>query len=397
LEAPAVAGHDIGGAIVLRSHLLDGVSFSRIALVDAVVLRPWITPTTRHKQEYPDAYRTMPNHIFEKILTSHLRTATARPMDGATFGAVFGQWRGEDGQARYMRNLARFYEAYTAEFEPLLESMRTLVRIIWGEHDAWLDPAFALRLHELLPDSDLKIIPGAGHFVMEDAPEEVTRELQNFFSAEGDVPRQGSSKPHRDDGVPDYLNKPLAAFLDRVASGEPAPGGGAVAAVAVSLAAGLCGMSARLFAEHLDDADELTEWADRLRGLAARPSHGRTRRRTGASWPPTASRKVDGDPGLRRECVRTALAGAADVPLEIAEAGAYVAEVADRLAWEGNPNLRGDALAAALLAEAGTRTAAALVHINAAGNGSDGRLERADELASKASEVALRAVEDDGS
>ena len=85
------------------------------------------------------------------------------------------------------------------------------------------------------------------------------------------------------------------------------------------------------------------------------------------------------------------------MPLEIAEAGAYVAEVADRLAWEGNPNLRGDALAAALLAEAGTRTAAALVHINAAGNGSDGRLERADELASKASEVALRAVEDDGS
>lgn len=380
---------------MLRSHLLDGVSFSRIALVDAVVLRPWITPTTRHKQEYPDAYRTMPNHIFEKILTSHLRTATARPMDGATFDAVFGQWRGEDGQARYMRNLARFYEAYTAEFEPLLESMRTLVRIIWGEHDAWLDPAFALRLHELLPDSDLKIIPGAGHFVMEDAPEEVTRELQNFFSAEGDVPRQGSSKPHRDDGVPDYLNKPLAAFLDRVASGEPAPGGGAVAAVAVSLAAGLCGMSARLSAEHLDDADELTEWADRLRGLAAplaredAEAYGRV----------LAAYRVPegGDPGVRRERVRTALAGAADVPLEIAEAGAYVAEVADRLAWEGNPNLRGDALAAALLAEAGTRTAAALVHINAAGNGSDGRLERADELASKASEVALRAVEDDGS
>jgi len=184
LEKPAIAGHDIGGAIVLRSHLLEKVPFDRIALVDAVVLRPWITPTTRHKQSYPDAYRTMPNHIFEQTVIAHFRTATARPMAEATFDAVFGQWRGEDGQARYMRNLARFDERYTAEFERLLGSMRTPVRIIWGERDAWLDSTFARRLHELLPDSDLKLIPEAGHFVMEDAPEEVARELSDFFAAD---------------------------------------------------------------------------------------------------------------------------------------------------------------------------------------------------------------------
>jgi pimeloyl-ACP methyl ester carboxylesterase/formiminotetrahydrofolate cyclodeaminase len=395
LEAPAVAGHDIGGAIVLRSHLLDGVPFSRIALVDAVVLRPWITPTTRHKQDYPDAYRTMPNHIFEQTVISHLRTATARPMDGATFDAVFGQWRGEDGQAHYMRNLAQFDEAYTAEFEPLLESMRTPVRIVWSEHDSWLDPAFALRLHELLPDSDLKMIPDAGHFVMEDVAEEVARELGSFFSAKADVPRRGSSKPHRDDGVPNYLNQTLAAFLDQVTSGEPAPGGGAVAAVAVSLTAGLCGLSARLSADHLDDADGLAERADRLRRRAAPLAQ----RDAEAYGHVLAAYRVpeDGDPESRRERVRTALAGAADVPLEIAESGVEVAEVAARLAREGNPNLRGDALAAALLAEAATRTAAALVRINTvAGDGPGDRPERADELASRISEAALRAVEDEG-
>src|SRR5215213_4862561 len=40
LDAPAIAGHDIGGGIVLRAHLLEGVSFSRIAVLDAVVLTP---------------------------------------------------------------------------------------------------------------------------------------------------------------------------------------------------------------------------------------------------------------------------------------------------------------------------------------------------------------------
>src|SRR3712207_8422741 len=60
----------------------------------------------------------------------------------------------------------------------------TLFRSLWGERDGWLDPAFAGRLHEKVPNSDLKVIPGAGHFAMEDAPEEVTRELRDFFRSE---------------------------------------------------------------------------------------------------------------------------------------------------------------------------------------------------------------------
>ncbi len=137
----------------------------------------------------------MPNHIFEQTVIAHLHTATARPMAEATFEAVFGQWRGESGQARYMRNLAQFDERYTAEFEPLLGSMQTPVRIIWGEKDAWLDPAFARRLNELLPNSDLNLIPEAGHFVMEDAPEEVARELRNFFAADIGTAEPGGRSP----------------------------------------------------------------------------------------------------------------------------------------------------------------------------------------------------------
>jgi pimeloyl-ACP methyl ester carboxylesterase len=61
------------------------------------------------------------------------------------------------------------------------------VRIIWGEKDAWLDPSFARRLRDLLPNSDLQLIPGAGHLAMEDSPDEVARTLkgtlEEFFRA----------------------------------------------------------------------------------------------------------------------------------------------------------------------------------------------------------------------
>jgi pimeloyl-ACP methyl ester carboxylesterase len=59
LKEPAVAGHDIGGGIVLRAHLLERIHFSRIALLDAVVLTPWGTQALRHVKAHMNAYRTM--------------------------------------------------------------------------------------------------------------------------------------------------------------------------------------------------------------------------------------------------------------------------------------------------------------------------------------------------
>jgi formiminotetrahydrofolate cyclodeaminase len=104
-------------------------------------------------------------------------------------------------------------------------------------------------------------------------------------------------------------------------------------------------------------------------------------------------------PELRRRKVRDALLGAADVPLAVAGAGASVAEAAARLTVEGNPNLAGDAVTAALLAEAGTRAAARLVEINTEDPGGepDGlRRGRAQRLSREASESARRAAESPG-
>jgi methenyltetrahydrofolate cyclohydrolase len=78
--------------------------------------------------------------------------------------------------------------------------------------------------------------------------------------------------------------------------------------------------------------------------------------------------------------LETALSGAADVPLAVAEAAAEVAMLAAVVAQEGNDRLRGDALVAAELAEAGARGAAELVAINLAGR-DDPRIGRAKDLA----------------
>ena len=185
LDAPAVAGHDIGGAIVLRTHLLHEVPFRRIALLDAVVLAPWITPPTRHIQAHLEVYRTMPEHVFDSVTAAHLRTAVRRELEDEVFAAYHDRWRGEGGQAAYLQKVAGFDEEDTRELEPLLGQVTAPVLVVWGGEDAWLDPALALRLRDLLPEAAVHLVEGAGHFVAEDAPEEVAGALHDFFYDQG--------------------------------------------------------------------------------------------------------------------------------------------------------------------------------------------------------------------
>ena len=94
----------------------------------------------------------------------------------------------------------------------------------------------------------------------------------------------------------------------------------------------------------------------------------------------------------RDDSRREALRGAAVVPLEIAEIGARVAGMALRVAEEGNPNLRGDAVTGALLAAASARSAACLVAINVGRGGLDPELSRrAGQAAADARAAADRA------
>ena len=99
-----------------------------------------------------------------------------------------------------------------------------------------------------------------------------------------------------------------------------------------------------------------------------------------------------GDPETRDREIGDALARAADVPLRIAEVATDVAELAAEVAERGNENLRGDAAAAAVLAEAGARMAANLVVINLTMREEDERVQRALWLADAAARAAHRAV-----
>ncbi len=179
-----------------------------------------------------------------------------------------------------------------------------------------------------------------------------------------------------------YLEQSVGAFLDALAAGTPAPGGGSAAALVVAQSAALCVMTARLSARTLtaERADRfVSDGGDIYRAAASLvdldgQAYGRVldaARAARSSGPETAG---------PAEALAQALSDAADVPMRIVELAVEVARLAAVLASEGNQALRGDAIAAGLLARAGGRAAAELVRINLASRPADPRLARLEHL-----------------
>ncbi len=163
-----------------------------------------------------------------------------------------------------------------------------------------------------------------------------------------------------------YLDLPLRTFLRLLADDQPAPpsGGGRGGARGRAGRQPVRDDGAAVGLEQVLEAAELAAEAGRLTDLVAPLAQADAeayRAVIAARRRPTAAQA---EPGA---ALAVALSDAADVPLRVAEIGAQVAALATRLAARGNPNLHGDAVTAALLAEAGTRSACALVRLNLSG------------------------------
>ena len=52
---------------------------------------------------------------------------------------------------------------------------------MWGEEDAWLPVETSERVAASIPGAKRVVIPGAGHFCMEDEPEQVAGALDAFL------------------------------------------------------------------------------------------------------------------------------------------------------------------------------------------------------------------------
>jgi len=162
----------------------------------------------------------------------------------------------------------------------------------------------------------------------------------------------------------------LGDWLSKLGSADPAPGGGAAAAVLASVAAGLVEMVCSVSAGKPDLADHeqhLTQVREAARGfrlgsLTLADHDGEAFTALLAAYRlPRASPE---EQAARREAVQAATLRAATVPLEVAGNGAGVARLAAQLPGRSARSVLSDVGVAATCAAAAIDAAAVNVEIN---------------------------------
>ena len=129
----------------------------------------------------PDQGEQMVESITRETFGNVLRAASP----AVTEEALDEYWKGYDGDARRAAHLALYRSGDFTElaaYDGALARLGVPTLLLWGEHDDYAPVGGAHRFKREIPHAELVVLDDAGHFLQEDAPERVAREIARFLA-----------------------------------------------------------------------------------------------------------------------------------------------------------------------------------------------------------------------
>jgi pimeloyl-ACP methyl ester carboxylesterase len=180
-----IVGHDIGGAVALILATSHPQRVCTLTLIDTVSYDSWPSATWQAIIDtHLHDYAALPAAEFRAMMERQLRMTVfhQEQMNGAVLEAYLAPLCSGIGQSSFFLHQVQHYDSrYTEALTPQLSELSLPVQLLWGADDAWQPVDYAYRLQRDIPSANLTVVPEAGHFLMEDAPERVTEELQRFI------------------------------------------------------------------------------------------------------------------------------------------------------------------------------------------------------------------------
>ena len=192
LQNVTLIAHDWGGAIGLATLLERRERFQRIVLLNTGAFPPPYVPLRIAACRIPilGTFGVRGLNLFARLAVSMAMSRNRMDAKVATgLLAPYDSWQNRVAIDAFVRDIPMSKKHPThktlADLEtalPTLADMPSL--LVWGMKDWCFRPECLQRFQSVWPNAQSKAIKDAGHYVLEDAPEETLAAIARFISAD---------------------------------------------------------------------------------------------------------------------------------------------------------------------------------------------------------------------
>lgn len=182
LESADIVAHDIGGGVAQLIAVNYPDRVRKLALMDSVCFDSWPIPEFLPLQK-AGAEESLSLADFLNMMRAFMPQGVHRKaaMTDEVMDLYLSPWSTEEGKKALFRNFRRLNPEYTQAIARELRHLPHETLILWAEQDVFQKPAYADKLQQTLPNARLIWIKDAGHWLMEEKPEEIARHLIVFL------------------------------------------------------------------------------------------------------------------------------------------------------------------------------------------------------------------------
>ncbi|PFG29436.1 alpha/beta fold hydrolase [Paramicrobacterium agarici] len=186
LDRPHVIAHDIGGAVALGAHVLEGVDYASLYLMDTVTLDPWGSAFFRLVADNRNVFSALPPTLHAALVRAYIAGAGGPRLDPGWIDALSRPWKSAVGQTAFYQQIAQLSPDHTTPIVERLATVRCRTRIAWGASDPWIDVEQATRLASLLPGTpDVVVFPEVGHLLPLEAADDLAADVGDWLCGSG--------------------------------------------------------------------------------------------------------------------------------------------------------------------------------------------------------------------
>lgn len=173
-----VVGHSFGASALLTWLATSGSADPEPGPVRGLRGAVLVSPFYRSHQERFD-WDTLAFYLnhFDRILADGLRVSSGGRLEESVQRDMALKVRERVGPYGWMR----FFDMYLNTPRLPVERLSFPVQLLGGAEDFASDPAEAVELGEVLPDAQVSIIPGVGHFPMVERADAFAEALNGFL------------------------------------------------------------------------------------------------------------------------------------------------------------------------------------------------------------------------